>query len=63
MVLALIAVPFVIMRAAMMELDCFVARRKDLDRAARGEYSSIRGGRRNEDEVDALLVSTFTFQS
>lgn len=31
LVLALITVPFVVMRAAMMELDCFVGRKKALD--------------------------------
>lgn len=29
-VLAIVTIPFVIMRATMMELDCFVARRKQL---------------------------------
>ena len=31
LVLAIIAAPFVIMRAAMMELDCFIARKKELE--------------------------------
>ena len=45
LVLALIAAPFVIMRAAMMELDCFIARKKELEDNGPGT-----------DEVDAPMV-------
>lgn len=45
MVLALLAVPFVIMRAAMMELDCFVTRRKELELAQNRDLDECDGGR------------------
>jgi hypothetical protein len=42
-ILAVITAPFVIMRAAMMELDCFLARKKQLEEE------------KEEDEVDGIF--------
>ena len=60
-ILAVVTVPFVIMRAAMMELDCFVARKKQLgegDVTARSRSRSFRsvGG----DEVDGFVKGKFS---
>lgn len=47
--LALLAVPFVVMRAAMMELDCFLTRRKEVDPEAKVK---IAGQLEEDDEAD-----------
>eukprot|EP00095_Tigriopus_kingsejongensis_P005092 maker-scaffold159_size295958-snap-gene-1.38 protein:Tk05092 transcript:maker-scaffold159_size295958-snap-gene-1.38-mRNA-1 annotation:"conserved hypothetical protein" len=44
LILAVLAVPFVIMRAAMMELDCFVTRKKELD-VPQEQHDECDGGR------------------
>ena len=60
--LAALAVPFVVMRAAMMELDCFIARKKELELrgggcgGGSGGGGGAGGGDYGHDEVDSLLV-------
>ena len=64
-VLAVFCLPFVIMRAAMMELDCFILHKKELDSledeklAVRRNKTSGRAPvRRRKDPVGASLLET-----
>ena len=57
--LAGLAVPFVVMRAVMMELDCFVAHKKDVDSsvAANSKYNYSPGKRRRHQRSESLAIS------
>ena len=59
-VLAAVAVPFVIMRASMMELDCFIARRKQIDGRIRKKKKRKNDKRIEQDEVDGFLTKAIT---
>ena len=54
--LAGLAVPFVVMRAVMMELDCFVAHKKDVD-AGVNKYNYSAGKRRRHQRSESLAIS------
>jgi len=55
--LAGLAVPFVVMRAVMMELDCFVAHKKDVDPVTGNRYSYSPSKRRRHQRSEALGIS------
>ena len=55
--LAGLAVPFVVMRAVMMELDCFVAHKKDVDPAVNNKYNYSPGKRRRQQRSESLGIS------
>ena len=55
--LAGLAVPFVVMRAVMMELDCFVAHKKDVDSPANNRYNYSPGKRRRHQRMESLAIS------
>ena len=55
--LAGLAVPFVVMRAVMMELDCFVGHKKDVDSGGNNKYNYSPGKRRRHQRSESLAIS------
>jgi hypothetical protein len=53
--LAVFCLPFVIMRAAMMELDCFIAHKKELDTMEAVQITKNRRQHRGNRRAESLL--------
>ena len=53
--LAIFCLPFVIMRAAMMELDCFIAHKKELDEMEEAQIAKNRRHRHSNRQAKSLL--------